>query len=83
MFEMSGGRIDQNDAAITVAVRVFDEATDRLEYFRHGAAARHHFEQPVFAGQQRRRSSPIVDIRLEEYQVDDVPRRISQGQSRR
>jgi hypothetical protein len=49
---MRAARIDQHDAAVTPAGCAFDKLTQRFKYFRHRMAARHHFEQPLFAGEQ-------------------------------
>src|SRR5258708_13048718 len=78
---MRAARIDQHDAAVTPAGRAFDKVTERFEYSRHRMAARHHFEQALFTGEQSVSPLPVVDISVQEVPKDDTPFRISQGES--
>jgi hypothetical protein len=80
---MRAARIDQHDAAVTPAGRAFDKVTERFEYFRHRMAARHHFEQPLFTGEQRFSPLPVVDISVQEVPQDDAALCISQGEAAR
>jgi hypothetical protein len=63
VFETRTARIDQNDAAVTPAGRAFDKPTELFEYSQHRMAARHHFEQSLFTGEQSFGPLPVVDIR--------------------
>ena len=83
VFETRAARIDQHDAAVTPAGRAFDKPTERFEYFRHRMAARHHFEQPLFTGEQSFSPLPVVDIGLQDVPKDDMPVRISQREAAR
>ena len=44
-------------------------------------AARHHFKQLLFTGEQSFTPLPVVDIGLQEVPKDDAPVRISQGEA--
>src|SRR6266478_5114816 len=81
VFHARAARIGQEDAAVTSVGGAFDESTDRFEYFRHRVAARHHFKQLFFSGEQGFIPLPIVDIGLQEVPKDDAPVRISQGEA--
>jgi hypothetical protein len=81
MFEARTARIDQHDAAVAAAGRALDKPTERFEYSRHRLAARHHFEQSLFTGEQSFSPLPVVDISVQEVPKDDAPFRISQGEA--
>jgi hypothetical protein len=81
VFETRTARIDQHDAAVTPACSTFDKLTERFEYSRHRMAARYHFEQSLFTGEQSFSPLPVVDISVQEIPNDDTPFRISQGQA--
>src|SRR5260370_32648504 len=66
VFQTRAARIDQHDAAVTPAGRAFDKLAERFEYSRHRMAARHHFEQSLFTGEQSFSPLPVVDIGVEE-----------------
>src|ERR1700738_2081430 len=66
VFKTGAARIDQHDAAVTPAGRAFDELTERVKYSRHRLAARNHFEESPFPGEQGFSPLPVVDIGLQE-----------------
>src|SRR5277367_1137817 len=65
-FETRAALIDQHDAAVTPADRAFDKLTHRSEDSRHRMAARHHFEQTLFTGEQSFGPPQLVDISVQE-----------------
>src|ERR1700738_3157586 len=79
--ETPPARVDQHEAAVTPVGRAFDKPTERFEYSRHRMAARNHFEQPLFTGEQSVTALPVVDVGLQEVPKDDAPVRISQGEA--
>src|ERR1700688_1374302 len=81
VLETCTARIHQHDAAVAPAGRALDKPTERFEYSRHRTAARHHFEQSVFLGEQSFSPLPVVDISVQEIPKHDAPVRISQGEA--
>lgn len=62
MFETRAARIDQHNAAITPTAHTFDKLTERFEYSLHRTAARHHFQEPLFASRQALCTFAIFDV---------------------
>ena len=72
----------EHDAAVTSGGRAFDKLTERVEYFRHGMAAGHHFQHPLFTGEERFSPFLFVDISRQRIPQDDTPFRSRKGKPR-
>src|SRR5271165_4178532 len=72
MFETLAARIDQYDAAVTSALCTFDQPTERFEYSAHRMAARHHFEQLLFTGEQSFSPLSVFDVCIRSVPIHNI-----------
>ena len=76
VLETRAARIDQHDAAVATAGRLFDQSTQGVEDLLHRMAARHHFQDALFTGEKSFGPLPVVDIGPQDVPAGNTARGI-------